>query len=115
MAARKMKSVQPVKKKSAQARKNEGNDLFFRILKNILTTKSVELYDEHLYDPTFDDVYTNVGVEKALMKCYDLKVVKGLIKLQIGYSRIIDKQQHYWYLLKKMPRTSMFIDWKNGI
>jgi hypothetical protein len=115
MSPRKTTAARPVKKKSAQARKNEGNDLFFRILKNILTTKSGELYDEHLYDPTFDDVYTNVGVEKALMKCYDLKVVKGLVKLQMYYSRITDKQQHYWYLLKKIPKTNMFIDWKNGI
>ena len=103
------------KKKSAQARKNEGNDLFFRILKNILTQKSTELYDEHLYDPTFDDVYTNVGVEKALMKCYDRKVVSALVRLQEGYSRIVDKKQHYWYLLKTIPSTTMFIDWKNGI
>ena len=115
MASRKSVAAQPVKKKSAQARKNEGNDLFFRILKNILTTKSDELYNEHLYDPTFEDVYTNVGVEKALMKCYDQKVVKSLVELQMGYSKIEDKQRHYWYLLRKIPRTNMFIDWKNGI
>lgn len=115
MARIKTEESKPVKKKSAQAKKNEGNDLFFKILKNILSSKSVELYNEHLYDPTFEDVYTNVGVEKALMKCYDIKIVKALVKVQMYYSRITDKQQHYWYLLKKMPRTNMFIDWKNGI
>ena len=103
------------KKKSAQARKNEGNDLFFRIWKNILTSKSTELYEEHLYDPTFEDVYTNVGAEKALMKCFDVKVVRKLVDLQTGYSRITDKKQHYWYLLKSLPRTNLYIDWKNGI
>ena len=100
------------KKKSAQAQKNEGNDLFFRILKNILTQKNVALFESHLYDPTFEDVYTNVGVEKALMKCYDINVVKNLVELQMGYSRISDKRQHYWYLLKSLPRTNMYIDWK---
>ena len=103
------------KKKSAQARKNEGNDLFFRILKNILTQKSDNLFNAHLYDPTFDDVYTNVGVEKALMKCYDLKVVSKLAEIQEGYSRITNKKLHYWYLMRTLPRTSMYIDWKNGI
>ena len=103
------------KKKSAQARKNEGNDLFFRILRNMLTEKSEHLFQEHLYDPTFDDVYTNVGVEKALMKCYDIKVVKALVKMQMGYSHITDKKQHYWYMMKTLPRTRLFIDWKNGI
>ena len=103
------------KKKSAQARKNEGNDLFFRVLRNILTTKDDNTFEEHLYDPTFDDVYTNVGVEKALMKCYDRKIVGALVKLQCGYSRITDKKRHYWYLMRKLPKTTMFIDWKNGI
>ena len=112
---KKIAETKPQKKKSAQAKKNEGNDLFFRILKNILTTKNAGLFEEHLNDPTFDDVYTNVGVEKAIMKCYDLKVVKGLISIQMKYSRITDKKQHYWYLMKMIPKTNMFIDWKNGI
>ena len=104
-----------IKKKSAQARKNEGNDLFFRILRNILTTKSFELFEEHLYDPTFDDVYTNVGVEKALMKCFDFKIVKSLVAIQMKYTNITNKKVHYWYLMKSLPRTNLFIDWRNGI
>lgn len=112
---RKVQTNQTTKKKSAQAKKNEGNDLFFRILKNILTTKSMELYEDHLTDPTFEDVYTNVGIEKALMKCYDQKVVRKMILLQVGYSRITDKRQHYWFFMNSMPKTNMFIDWKNGI
>lgn len=104
-----------IKKKSAQAKKNEGNDLFFRILKNILTSKSDELFDDHLMDPTFEDAYTNVGAEKALMKCFDMKVVRKLIELQMGYSRITDKKAHYWYLMKSLPRTTSYIDWRNGL
>lgn len=105
----------PKKKKSAQAKKNEGNDLFFRVLKNILTSKDVDLYEAHLMDPTFDDVYTNVGVEKALMKCFDMKVVKKLISIQMKYSRITDKTQHYWYLMNALPKTTSYIDWRNGL
>lgn len=109
------RTTQTTKKKSAQARKNEGNDLFFRILKNILTQKSKPLYDEHLIDPTFDDVYTNVGVEKALMKCYDKNIVNALVDIQCRYSYITDKAQHYYYLMRKLPKTNLFIDWKNGL
>ena len=103
------------KKKSAQARKNEGNDLFFRILRNILTQKSDSLFHEHVNDPTFEDVYTNVGVEKALMKCQDGRVVIALANEQPKYSRIADKSTHYWYLLKVLPKTSRYIDWKEII
>ena len=103
------------KKKSAKAKKNEGNDLFFRVLRNILTTKSDELYQEHLYDSTFDDAYTSVSAEKALMKCTDTKVVRALANLQTSYSRITDCRRHYWFLMKSLPRTGQYIDWRNGI
>lgn len=100
------------KVKSAMARKNEGNDLFFRVLHNILTDKSIDLYKSHLEDPTFEDVYTNVGVEKALEKCYDDKILKALINCQMEYAKIVEKEYHYWYLLKRLPITYKFIDWK---
>lgn len=108
------------KKKSYQARKNEGNNLFFLILHNILTDKSSKLYYDHINNVTFDDVYTLVGVEKALSKCYDNKIVIALSKLQTEYSKINDKsfahgnfkQMHYWYLLNKLPKTFQSIDWK---
>ena len=56
------------KKKSYQAIKNEGNNLFFLILHNILTDKSSKLYYEHINNVTFDDVYTLVGIEKSTIK-----------------------------------------------
>ena len=102
------------KKKSYMARKNEGNTLFFRILHNILTDKSDELYSQHLDDPTFDDVYTFVGVEKSLSKCFDPDVVVALADCQLEYSRLVESKHHYWYLMKKLPRTYKSIDWKQN-
>ena len=104
--------METTKKKSYQAKKNEGNDLFFIILKNILTTKSVTAYNEHINNPTFGDVYNNVSVEKALVKCQDYNIVKALIELQTKYSFIEDKEQHYYYMLNKLPKTYKWIDWK---
>ena len=101
-----------VKKKSYQARKNEGNNLFFLILHNILSDKSDTIFEEHLDNPTFDDVYTNVGVEKALSKCYDISVVKRMVSIQSTYRRIDDKRLHYWYLMKSLPKTFKTIDWR---
>jgi len=99
-------------KKSYQAKKNEGNNLFFLILANIMTHKSEETYRRHLDDPTFDDVYTAVGVEKALSKCYDRGIVLAMAKIQPNYCRIADKRHHYWYLMKKLPKTTQSIDWR---
>ena len=100
------------KSKSARAKKNEGNDLFFRILKNILTQKSLALFQEHLLDPTFEDVYANVSAEKAISKCTDSKVVVRLAEIQTDYSRITDKKRHYWFLMRSLPRTNSYIDWR---
>lgn len=103
------------KKKSYAARKNEGNDLFFRVLHNILTDKLDELYSQHIDEPTFEDVYTTVGVEKALSKCADPAVVIALADCQTEYSRIVELRHHYWYLLKKLPKTFKTVDWsQNG-
>lgn len=92
--------------------KKEGNDLFFRILKNILTMKSTELYEEHIEDDTFYDIYSNVSIEKAISKCYDFSVANKLFNIQPKSSRIIDCKHHYWYLLKTLPKTNKYIDWK---
>lgn len=108
-----MPAARTTKKKSYQARKNEGNNLFFLILHNILSDKSVEKMNEHFDDPTFDDVYTNVGVEKALSKCYDIGIVRKMVEIQITYRRITDKKLHYWYLMKALPKTfKSSIDWR---
>lgn len=103
-----------IKKKSYQAKKNEGNDLFFIILKNILTSKSIESYNEHITNITFEDVYTNVGVEKALCKCTDSNIVNAMVKHQLSYSFIEDKKQHYYFLLKTLPKTFNWINWKQS-
>ena len=108
------------RKKSYQARKNEGNDLFFRILRTIMATKSHQLYAEHLSDPTFDDVYTLVGVEKALSKCNDVSFVVALSEVQSDYSKIDEhslpfgnfKALHYYYLMNALPKTFQSIDWR---
>lgn len=103
------------KKKSYMAKKNEGNSLFFMIIHNILTDKSNDIYYNHVDDSTFDDVYTIVGIEKALSKCFDLDIVTALAECQIDFSKISDIRQHYYYLLHKLPRTYKSIDWKlNG-
>ena len=104
--------MEQIKQKSYAAKKNEGNNLFFLILRNILTTKSIEVFRNHLDDPTFDDVYTIVGTEKALMKCPDMNVLQTMINTQTTYSRITDKEQHYYYLLNTLPKTFKTIDWK---
>ena len=101
------------KQKSYIAKKNDGNNLFFIILRNILTTKSIDLFKNHIEDPTFDDVYTFVGTEKAIMKCPDMNILKALINSQPEYSRITDKEQRYYYLLKTLPKTYKTIDWKS--
>lgn len=100
------------KQKSYQAKKNEGNNLFFQILNNILSSKSLKLFNEHIENPTFDDVYTIVGVEKALSKCMDISFISKMAKLQESYKRIDDKKIHYWYLLKLLPKTFKNIDWR---
>lgn len=93
--------------------KNDGNDLFFRIVKNILTSKSMELYDEHIHDDTFEDIYTNIGVEKIISKCYDFSVVSKLIEIQPKISFITNSKHHYWYLMNILPKTFKYIDWKS--
>lgn len=103
------------KKKGYYAKKNEGNSLFFQILHNMLTGKSDALYHEHIENPTFDDVYAKVGVEKALSKCFDQKVVVALAAEQPTLRGIECDRMHYWYLMKSLPRTFKGIDWKlNG-
>lgn len=102
-------------KKSYMAKKNAGNNLFFLILHNIMVDKSDELYAEHIDNPTFEGVYTTVGIEKALGKCLGLKFLTDLADCQCDCSRITDIRHHYWFLMRKLPKTFKGIDWKlNG-
>ena len=100
------------RKKSYQARKNAGNNLFFEIIHNILSSKSTDEFFKHLDNPTFDDVYTMVGVEKALGKCFDLRIVKALVDCQTDYTHMTQKSVHYYFLMKKLPATYKGIDWR---
>lgn len=102
------------KRKSFIAKKNEGNSLFFSVLYNVLTGKSDETYAAHVDDPTFDDVYTAVGVEKALGKCLDPNVIVALAECQSVVNRMQDIRHHYWFLMKRLPRTSKSIDWRQN-
>ena len=49
------------------------------------------------------------------MKCTDTKVVRALANHQTSYSRITDCRRHDWFLMKSLPRTGQYIDWRNGI
>lgn len=93
----------------------DDSGLFFKILDNIMTGKSPEAWRRHVSDESFHDVYSKVGVEKALAKCGDPSFVKALADIQPDSDNVESCEAHYCLLTKMLPRARRGIDWKCGL
>lgn len=80
----------------------------FDVLGNILHRKSLSLYQEHIQDIDFDDVYKSAFlVEKWLSMTPDNRVTLALAKIQPVTSRLGEEQTrlHYLLMLKHLPKV----------
>lgn len=84
---------------------NFKSTMLFDVLKNILTTKSYELYEKHVIDPNFKDA-AGFMIRRYLSMHPQEKIRDAVLSNYSSLERM-DKKTLYLYLLSKIPRTTM--------
>ena len=84
---------------------NFKSTMLFDVLKNILSTKSYELYEKHIVDPNFKDA-AGYMIRRYLTMHPQEKIRDVVLDNYLMLERMNEKNL-YLYLLDKIPRTSM--------
>ena len=84
------------------------SNMLFDVLANILQTKSIKLYEEHIASENFKDAAPFM-VRRYLTMSLNPKVRDIVLSNYLTLERMTDKTQYLW-LLKAIPRqNSTFI------
>lgn len=84
---------------------NFKSTMLFDVLKNILLTKSYELYEKHIADPNFKDA-AGYMIRRYLTMHPQEKIRDVVLDNYLMLEKMNEKNL-YLYLLGKIPKTSM--------
>lgn len=86
--------------------KNYQNKFIFEYLKNILKTKSLLLYKEHIEDKENFKSFPSVVILRYLSMCQDYKVRDIILKNQIYLERLdsISHESLYKWCILNIPK-----------
>lgn len=91
-----------MKMSNAPKSKKFRNNYLFDYLKNILTTKSMNVYNKHLEDD-FEMSYQPYMINNYLSMSTNAKVRQIIFDNQLSLDRM-EKKNHYLFLIKAIPK-----------
>lgn len=83
---------------------NFKSTMLFDVLKNILTTKSVELYEKHIASENFKDAAP--FMIRRYLTMHSNSAVRSIVIDNFAALELMSDKMLYWWLLEKIPKTS---------
>lgn len=87
-------------------KKTHKNMLLFDYLKNILQTKSMQTYDNHIHSDNFNSSFSTFMVLRYLSMCENPEVRNIVLENQLQLERFPDSKMLYLHLLKIIPKQN---------
>lgn len=82
---------------------NYSNNILFDVLKNVLSLKSIDLYEKHVSMEDFDKQFSRYMILRYLSMAKS-EIAKIVLENQISFERFPSNKQLYKLLLNIVPK-----------